>query len=124
MTATSESAQPKDFGWVLLELMGHRQRIGLAREEEIAGGLMLRIDIPTDGKDYATEYYGASSIYALRPVSEEVARDHYAARDPRPPRPVQYRPATQIEDQSDDGTAPDDDPDFEPDFEPDDDANA
>ena len=63
----------------------------------IAGGLMLRIDIPTDGEDYATEYYGASSIYALRPVSEDVARDHYAARDPRPPRPVKYRPENQIE---------------------------
>ena len=88
----SEDKTPRNFGWVLLELMGHRQRIGLAREEEIADGLMLRIDIPTDGEEYVTEYYGASSIYALRPVSEEVARDHYAARDPRPPRPVQYRP--------------------------------
>lgn len=96
-TDTQEAKTPRDFGWVLLELMGHRQRIGLAREEEIAGGLMLRIDIPTDGEDYATEYYGASSIYALRPVSEDVARDHYAARDPRPPRPVKYRPENQIE---------------------------
>ena len=98
----TDAKTPRDFGWVLLELMGHRQRIGLAREEEIAGGLMLRIDIPTDGDDYATEYYGASSIYALRPVSEEVARDHYAARDPRPPRPVNYRPDHQIEHHEDD----------------------
>jgi hypothetical protein len=58
---------------------------------------MLRIDIPTDGDRYATEYYGASSIYALRPVSEEVARDHYAARDPRPARPLEYRERAQIE---------------------------
>ena len=87
----------KDFGWVLLELMGHRQRIGRAREEDVAGGVMLRIDIPTDGEDYATEYYGSASIYALRPISEDVARDHYAARDPRPARPVSYRPESQIE---------------------------
>jgi len=100
---------PRDFGWTLLEIMGHRQRIGLAREEEIAGGMMLRIDIPTEGEDYATEYYGATSIYALRPISEEVARDHYAARDPRPPRPVTYRPVPQIE------TEEGDDPD-EPNF--------
>lgn len=93
---TNETKTPRDFGWVLLELMGHRQRIGLAREEEIAGGLMLRIDVPTEGEKYATEYYGASSIYALRPVSEEVARDHYAARDPRPTRPLEYRERAQI----------------------------
>ena len=102
MTSTTEPKTPRKFGWVLLELMGHRQRIGMAREEEIAGGLMLRIDIPTDGEDYATEYYGASSIYALRPVSEEVARDHYAARDPRPTRPLSYRPDAQIEHHDDD----------------------
>lgn len=95
--ADVQAPQAKDFGWALVELMGHRQRIGMAREEEIAGGLMLRIDIPTDGEEYVTEYYGASSIYALRPISEEVARDHFAARDPRPPRPADYRPSSQIE---------------------------
>ena len=96
MTDHKEATTTREFGWVLLELMGHRQRIGLAREEEIAGGMMLRIDIPTTGDEYATEYYGASSIYALRPVSEEIARGHYAARDPRPARPVEYRPEPQI----------------------------
>lgn len=97
------TTNPKDFGWVLLELMGHRQRIGRAREEEVAGAMLLRIDIPTDDDDeYVTEYYGASAIYALRPISEEVARDHYAKSDPRPVRPAPYRPATQIEDHQDD----------------------
>lgn len=95
----SDTTTPKEFGWVMLELMGHRQRIGLAREEEVAGGLMLRIDIPTsaEAEEYVTEYYGASSIYALRPISEDVARDHWAHRDPRPPKPADYRPETQIE---------------------------
>ena len=88
---------PKDFGWVLLEIMGHRQRIGRASEEEIAGGIMLRIDIPTESDEYVTEYYGTSSIYAMRPVTEEVARDHHSISDPRPRRPADYRPATQIE---------------------------
>ena len=97
-----ERSAPRDFGWCLIELMGHRQRIGRAKEEEIAGGLMLRIDIPVDGdstaaaEEYVTEYYGTSSIYALRPVSEQVARDHYARADPRPARPADYRPSTQI----------------------------
>lgn len=99
----TENQVRRDFGWVLLELMGHRQRVGKAREEEIAGGIMLRIDIPTQGEDYLTEYYGASSIYAMRPVAEEIARDHFAARDPRPSRPATYRPAI----------THDDDPDYE-----------
>lgn len=98
----TEQPTTKEFGWVLLELMGHRQRVGLAREEEVAGGIMLRIDIPTEGDDYVSEYYGSSSIYALRPVAEEIARQHYAARDPRPARPVDYKPEVQIEDMSDD----------------------
>jgi len=78
-------------GWAMLELMGHRQRIGFVREVEMFGGKLLRIDIPTDGGDM-TEFYGCSSVYALRPLSEEVARDQ-AKRygDPRPIKPVEYR---------------------------------
>ena len=90
MTETAtEARQPREFGWVMLELMGHRQRIGQAREEEIAGGLMLRIDIPTKGEDYATEYYGSSSIYSICCSRSAVAR-HSCARlsGPNPsPRP-------------------------------------
>jgi len=78
-------------GWAMLELMGHRQRVGRVSEAEMYGGKLLRIDIPTDGGD-VTEYYGCTSVYALRPLAEEVARD--AAKrhsDPRPVRPVDYR---------------------------------
>ncbi len=96
----------KDFRWVLLEIMGYRQRVGLAREEEIAGGKMLRIDIPVknDGEEeetYVTEYYGTSSIYALRPVSEDVAREALKGVDPRPARPATYKPDTQLQDFTD-----------------------
>ena len=84
--------QPPGFeSWAILELLGHRQRVGLVREVEMFGGKMLRIDIPTEGGDI-TEFYGASSLYAMRPVSEEVVRDimrHSA--DPRPIRPAEYR---------------------------------
>lgn len=78
-------------GWAMLELMGHRQRVGRVSEAEMFGGKLLRIDIPTKDGD-VTEFYGCSSVYALRPISEEVARD-YADRyaDPRPVRPVDYR---------------------------------
>lgn len=86
-------------GWAIVELMGHRQRVGHVQEVEAYGGKLLRIDIPTDGGD-VTEFYGCGSIYALRPVSEEIARE--GARrygDPRPVRPVDYR----LEDRSAEG---------------------
>lgn len=97
---TNDTTAPQDFGWVFLELMGHRQRIGQAREEYVGSGKMIRIDIPTteDGET-VTEFYGTSAVYALRPISEEVARNHWAACDPRPVRPAEYRPASQIEHQ-------------------------
>ena len=79
-------------GWAILELMGHRQRAGQVKEVEVAGGKLLRIDIPTADAGDVTEFYGCSAIYALRPCTEEIARQ--VARsfaDPRPVRPVDYR---------------------------------
>lgn len=106
MSKETITADPKDYGWVLLEIMGHRQRIGKAREEAVAGGVMLRIDVltPSDGGDdlFVTEYYGTGSIYALRPVAEEVARNAAVYQDPRPPAPAGYQPASRIEDRSGD----------------------
>ncbi|MEL6679464.1 MAG: hypothetical protein AAFQ51_12215 [Pseudomonadota bacterium] len=103
--AATSAPTLKEFGWVLLELMGHRQRVGLAREEEIAGSLVLRIDIPTEGDEYVTEYYGGSSIYALRPISEDVAKDHFAARDPRPIKRADYQRRPQVEHYPDDANS-------------------
>lgn len=83
-------------GWAMVELMGHRQRIGFVREVEMFGGKLLRIDIPIEGGD-VTEFYGCSSVYSLRPCSEEIAKDAVKRHgDPRPVRPVDYR----IEDKS------------------------
>jgi hypothetical protein len=55
-------------GWAMLEVMGHRQRVGWVQEVEMYGGKMLRIDIPLKGGD-VTEFYSCASIYALRPLS-------------------------------------------------------
>lgn len=85
--------------WAIVELMGHRQRAGLCQEVEQFGAKMLRIDIPA-GETFVTEFYGGSSIYALRPSSEDVARA-MALRlgDPRPVSPVAYRlPAPALSD--------------------------
>lgn len=93
---------PAFSGWAIVELMGHRQRAGRVEEVEMAGGKLLRIDIPTAGGD-VTEFYGCAAIYALRPCTEEIARrmcSRYG--DPRPVRPVEYRerPTPQIADGS------------------------
>ena len=97
-------------GYALLELMGHRRRVGFVREVEMYGGKLLRIDIPilkpdatqplpdkvddgTDPKEWMTEFYGTSSVYSLKPIAAEVAFEHArGAADPRPVRPMGFRP--------------------------------
>jgi hypothetical protein len=77
--------------WAIVALMGHRERPGYVEEVEIAGAKMLRIDIPTPGGD-VTEFYGANSVYSIRPCTEEIARAAASNwGDPRPIRPVEYR---------------------------------
>jgi hypothetical protein len=80
-------------GWAVLELMGHRQRAGYVKDVEMFGGKLLRIDIPVETETTVTEFYGCSSIYALRPCTEQIARDHVKRSydDPRPVRPLDYR---------------------------------
>ncbi|MBP2560818.1 hypothetical protein J2857_003587 [Neorhizobium galegae] len=84
--------------WAIVELMGHRTRPGLVKEVEIAGGKMLRIDIPISETETVTEFYGTPAIYSIRPATEELVRDQagYSYRDPRPIRPVDYRPQPAI----------------------------
>ena len=106
---TTETMELKDYGWCIVELMGHRTRVGKCTDEQVAGGLLLRIDIPVRGTDedgnadeeYTTEYYGCAAIYGMQPVSEDMARDQLGTRDRRPARPTQYRPQSQLEDFSD-----------------------
>lgn len=79
-------------GWAIVEIMGFRKRAGQVEEVDIAGGKLLRIDIPTcDGA--VTEFYGASAIFSLRPCSEDVARgcaDQLG--EVRPIAPTDWRP--------------------------------
>lgn len=100
-------------GFALVELMGHRQRVGYVTEVEMYGGRLLRIDIPIldentaaeipqlpgeEGQNdgWATEFYGTASIYSLRPVTAEVAFDLARSYgDPRPARPMGYRAIAQ-----------------------------
>jgi hypothetical protein len=88
----SEQSEREPFQtWAIVELFGHQQIAGLVAEQELAGGVFLRVDVPeVPGKDGRcgraafTRFYGAAAIYSLTPVSEEIARraveySHYPA---------------------------------------------
>lgn len=85
-------------GWAIVELMGHRTRPGRVKEIELAGSKMLQVDIPISDEDFVTEFYGAPALYSVRPCTEEIARTKagYAYHDPRPIRPVDYRPHAEL----------------------------
>lgn len=68
--------------WVLLELMGHRRLAGKLTEETIGGASFLRIDVP----DGATQFYSPAAVYAITPITEDVAR-RFAQRNR--PTPIQ-----------------------------------
>ena len=59
--------------WATIELMGHGQTAGKVEKPTEWGGL-LRVDVPIENGKFRTEFYGIQSIYAIRFVSEEIAR--------------------------------------------------
>jgi hypothetical protein len=64
--------------WAIVELFGHNQIAGKCSEQQIAGTNMLRIDVPeTDRNPSFTRLLGHGAIYAINPVTEEVAK-HWA----------------------------------------------
>ena len=61
--------------WAILEIMGHNRFAGRVSEETIAGAAFLRIDIPAFGdRAEFTKLFSPSSVYAITPVSETIAR--------------------------------------------------
>lgn len=83
MTTTD---QPNTFDqWAIVELLGHRRIAGRVRETQIAGSGFLRLDIPaTDGHGEQTQFVSPTSVYALHPVAEDVARAAAAHCRPEP----------------------------------------
>jgi hypothetical protein len=64
--------------WAIVELFGHNQIAGKCSEQQIAGTNMLRIDVPeTDRNPSFSRLLGHGAIYAINPVTEEVAK-HWA----------------------------------------------
>lgn len=63
--------------WVILELLGHRRLAGYLTEQQIAGHGYLRLDIPGADDDEAfaaTQLFNPTSVYAIHPTTETIAR--------------------------------------------------
>lgn len=64
--------------WAIVELFGHNRIAGKCSEQNVAGANMLRIDVPeTDHNPGFSRLLGHAAIYAINPVTEEVAT-HWA----------------------------------------------
>ena len=59
--------------WATVELMGHAQTAGRISRPSDFGGL-LRVDVPIEDGNFRSEFYGMAAIYAIKIVSEEIAR--------------------------------------------------
>ena len=62
--------------YCMVELFGHNKIAGRCTEQNIAGVNMLRVDVPeTDKQPAFTKFYNGTAIYAINPITEEVAND-------------------------------------------------
>lgn len=61
--------------WAMVELFGHTRIAGEVSEQTIAGGAMLRIDVPeTDVSPAFSRIVHVNAVYAINPMTEEMAR--------------------------------------------------
>ncbi len=61
--------------FMVVELFGHQKISGKVSEQTIGGNGFIRVDVPqTTRRDGFTKFYGGGAIYAMTPVSEQVAK--------------------------------------------------
>lgn len=85
-TETTDSSKELTFDhWCIVELMGHQRIAGKVTEQNVFGTALMRVDVPeVEGRPGFTKFYGASAIYAVTPVEEQVVRALAQAYDVRP----------------------------------------
>lgn len=60
--------------WAILELFGHSRMAGKVSEQTIGSASFIRIDVPeTKSQPAFSRIVNPSAIYAINPVTEEVA---------------------------------------------------
>lgn len=70
----AEAAEKVEF-WGIVELFGHNRIAGKVTEATIGGCSFVRVDVPAiESLPAFTKFYGNGAIYAMTPVSEEIAR--------------------------------------------------
>lgn len=63
--------------WAIIELFGHNKIAGKVSETTIGGGNFVRVDVPDTATVPAwTRFLNPSAIYAINPVTEEVAKGY------------------------------------------------
>jgi hypothetical protein len=61
--------------WAIVEVMGHSRYAGRVTEQAVGGCNFVRVDVPEcEGSQAFTKLLGQASIFAMTPVTEEVAR--------------------------------------------------
>ena len=66
--------------WCVVELFGHQRIAGRVTEQTIGGCAFVRVDVPVVGEIPAyTRLFGNGAIYAINPVTEEIAKASAAA---------------------------------------------
>lgn len=61
--------------WAMVELFGHTRIAGEVTEQTIAGGAMVRIDVPeTEACPAFSRIVNVSAIYAINPMTEEMVK--------------------------------------------------
>ncbi len=61
--------------WALIEVMGHSRYAGYVTEQAVGGCNFVRVDVPAfEGYPAFTKLLGQSSIFAITPVTEQIAR--------------------------------------------------
>lgn len=71
--------------WCMVELFGHTKIVGRCTEQNVAGVNMLRVDVPeTENQPPFTRLLGGSAIYAINPITEDVAIEMAKRLDVKP----------------------------------------
>lgn len=71
--------------WAMVELMGHNKIVGKCTERNVAGTNFLVVDVPdTKANPAFTRLIGGAAIYAINPITEELARTMAERLDVQP----------------------------------------
>lgn len=87
------SQEAKFDEWAIVDVMGHQRYVGRVTEQVIAGTGFVRVDVPATEKVQAwTKLIGTGSIYAITPVTEEIAKAMAENRQAEPIKAFELTP--------------------------------